>query len=218
MWRAVGRRPLAQNRKILFSPRSRWDGCRCLAARTRVRGTQSRRNGSLSLLGGSRRNGLVEQVGRANRDTDLTVLSSSTSGRRTRTARGRAAPSTGRRQSERATAARERHASEASTSGTAVGSVDGGPSRSTNRSENQFAVRAGPVCPAARAAAATTPNGSGVRRRQRLTKSYLVDPASSYMLVSKIKPCMSKYIPRHGETANGSLNRSLFIGSFILLG
>ena len=25
--------------------------------------------------------------------------------------------------------------------------------------------------------------------------SYLVDPASSHMLVSKIKPCMSKYIP-----------------------
>jgi len=28
------------------------------------------------------------------------------------------------------------------------------------------------------------------------------------MLVSKIKPCMSKYKPRNGETANGSLNRS----------
>ena len=27
----------------------------------------------------------------------------------------------------------------------------------------------------------------------RLQKSYLVDPASSHMLVSKIKPCMSKY-------------------------
>ena len=26
------------------------------------------------------------------------------------------------------------------------------------------------------------------------TSSYLVDPASSHMLVSKIKPCMSKYI------------------------
>ena len=26
-----------------------------------------------------------------------------------------------------------------------------------------------------------------------LFKSYLVDPASSHMLVSKIKPCMSKY-------------------------
>ena len=26
--------------------------------------------------------------------------------------------------------------------------------------------------------------------------SYLVDPASSHMLVSKIKPCMSKYKPQ----------------------
>jgi len=37
----------------------------------------------------------------------------------------------------------------------------------------------------------------------------LVDPASSHMLVSKIKPCMSKYEPcLHGETADGSLNQS----------
>ena len=37
----------------------------------------------------------------------------------------------------------------------------------------------------------------------------LVDPASSHMLVSKIKPCMSKYEPcSHGETAYGSLNQS----------
>ena len=41
--------------------------------------------------------------------------------------------------------------------------------------------------------------------------SYLVDSASSHMLVSKIKPCMSKYKPLHGETANGSLNQKLFI-------
>ena len=27
--------------------------------------------------------------------------------------------------------------------------------------------------------------------------SYLVDPASSHMLVSKIKPCMSKYKPAY---------------------
>ena len=38
----------------------------------------------------------------------------------------------------------------------------------------------------------------GVRPRSRLRlpgveQSYLVDPASSHMLVSKIKPCMSKY-------------------------
>jgi hypothetical protein len=30
-------------------------------------------------------------------------------------------------------------------------------------------------------------------RRFARQRSYLVDPASSYMLVSKIKPCMSKY-------------------------
>ena len=31
--------------------------------------------------------------------------------------------------------------------------------------------------------------------RHVLPSSYLVDPASSHMLVSKIKPCMSKYKP-----------------------
>jgi len=39
------------------------------------------------------------------------------------------------------------------------------------------------------------------------TNSYLVDPASSHMLVSKIKPCMSKYKQVYCETANGSLNQ-----------
>ena len=39
---------------------------------------------------------------------------------------------------------------------------------------------------------------------------YLVDPASSHMLVSKIKPCMSKYKPLYGETADGSLKQLLF--------
>ena len=43
---------------------------------------------------------------------------------------------------------------------------------------------------------------------------YLVDPASSHMLVSKIKPCMSKYTPLHGETANGSLNQLWFLRSY----
>jgi len=39
--------------------------------------------------------------------------------------------------------------------------------------------------------------------------SSLVDPASSHMLVSKIKPCMSKSkLCLHGETADGSLNQS----------
>ena len=31
------------------------------------------------------------------------------------------------------------------------------------------------------------------------------------MLVSKIKPCMSKYKPLYGETANGSLKQLSFI-------
>ena len=35
--------------------------------------------------------------------------------------------------------------------------------------------------------------------------TYLVDPASSYMLVSKIKPCMSKHKLSNSEAANGSL-------------
>ena len=35
----------------------------------------------------------------------------------------------------------------------------------------------------------------------------LVDPASSHMLVSKIKPCMSQYKLLHGETAKGSLKQ-----------
>ena len=38
-----------------------------------------------------------------------------------------------------------------------------------------------------------------------LLVSYLVDPASSHMLVSKIKPCMSKYNSFTLKTANGSL-------------
>ncbi|WLF78741.1 hypothetical protein PVL30_002489 [Lodderomyces elongisporus] len=41
--------------------------------------------------------------------------------------------------------------------------------------------------------------------------SYSVDPASSHMLVSKIKPCMSKYKQLYSETANGSLNQLSFI-------
>nr|DAD47125.1 TPA_asm: hypothetical protein HUJ06_017062 [Nelumbo nucifera] len=38
----------------------------------------------------------------------------------------------------------------------------------------------------------------------------LVDPASSHMLVSKIKPCMCKYETSDCETANGSLNQLSF--------
>ena len=43
--------------------------------------------------------------------------------------------------------------------------------------------------------------------------AYLVDPASSHMLVSKIKPCMSKYKLVSSETADGSLNQSWFLGT-----
>ena len=48
----------------------------------------------------------------------------------------------------------------------------------------------------------------------KLGDSYLVDPASSHMLVSKIKPCMSKYKLLHSETANGSLNQLWFLRSY----
>ena len=43
--------------------------------------------------------------------------------------------------------------------------------------------------------------------RVHLSDCYLVDPASSHMLVSKIKPCMSKYKHLYCETADGSLNQ-----------
>ena len=35
----------------------------------------------------------------------------------------------------------------------------------------------------------------------------LVDPASSHMLVSRTKPCMSQYKLTYCETANGSLKQ-----------
>ena len=41
----------------------------------------------------------------------------------------------------------------------------------------------------------------------RVVRKNLVDPASSHMLVSKIKPCMSQYKLLYGETANGSLKQ-----------
>ena len=53
--------------------------------------------------------------------------------------------------------------------------------------------------------------GSPVRFGARVHDSYLVDSASSHMLVSKIKPCMSKYKQLYRETANGSLNQLSFI-------
>ena len=52
---------------------------------------------------------------------------------------------------------------------------------------------------------------SGTVSRFGVNDSYLVDSASSHMLVSKIKPCMSKYKQLYCETANGSLNQLSFI-------
>ena len=52
---------------------------------------------------------------------------------------------------------------------------------------------------------------SGRRRPAMAGGSYLVDSASSHMLVSKIKPCMSKYKQLYSETANGSLYKLSFI-------
>ena len=43
--------------------------------------------------------------------------------------------------------------------------------------------------------------------RIMVASTNLVDPASSHMLVSKIKPCMSQYKLLYGETANGSLKQ-----------
>ena len=51
----------------------------------------------------------------------------------------------------------------------------------------------------------------GVGRPTPANDSYLVDSASSHMLVSKIKPCMSKYKQLYSETANGSLYKLSFI-------
>ena len=52
---------------------------------------------------------------------------------------------------------------------------------------------------------------STVYSAQSAYDCYLVDSASSHMLVSKIKPCMSKYKQLYRETANGSLNQLSFI-------
>ena len=43
----------------------------------------------------------------------------------------------------------------------------------------------------------------------KIKNKYLVDPASSHMLVLKIKPCMPKFRwKRRTETADGSINQS----------
>jgi hypothetical protein len=52
---------------------------------------------------------------------------------------------------------------------------------------------------------------TGAGRPTPANDSYLVDSASSHMLVSKIKPCMSEYKQLYSETANGSLYKLSFI-------
>ena len=51
------------------------------------------------------------------------------------------------------------------------------------------------------------PGPSNVSGLSLVSDSYLVDDASSHMLVSKIKPCMSQHKLLHCETANGSLKQ-----------
>ena len=45
------------------------------------------------------------------------------------------------------------------------------------------------------------------QKQSNVISTNLVDPASSHMLVSKIKPCMSQCKLLNGETANGSLKQ-----------
>ncbi len=54
---------------------------------------------------------------------------------------------------------------------------------------------------------------SYLRNEKNIINIILVDPASSYMLVSKIKPCMSKYTRINSETAKGSLYQLWFLRS-----
>ena len=102
----------------------------------------------------------------------------------------------------------------------------GAGSRRAPRRERPGAVaRAGPTVRCGRAAqapqrehGAVVRAGRGCYASLRLSGRFvlcdLVDPASSHMLVSKIKPCMSKYKLLHSETANGSLDQLIFIRSY----
>ena len=87
------------------------------------------------------------------------------------------------------------------------GSVPGPPWRGTPTTSTTL------VPPGARTGAPSDWRGLTASHRDgpRAQDSYLVDSASSHMLVSKIKPCMSKYKQLYGETANGSLNQLSFI-------
>ena len=49
------------------------------------------------------------------------------------------------------------------------------------------------------------------RDLEQLQSVNLVDPASSHMLVSKVKPCMCVYNFLHDATANGSIIQLLIV-------
>ncbi len=100
------------------------------------------------------------------------------------------------------------------------GGGEASPSRRHHEERNQRgrrpSVQVGPPSPSVVAAAPGKGNPdlgprSANQRTKQTRERYLVDPASSHMLVSKIKPCMSKFTPENGETANGSLNQSRFL-------
>ena len=67
------------------------------------------------------------------------------------------------------------------------------------------------LCPVRRGGGALSLDRSRAGRGRAPLMGSLVDSASSHMLVSKIKPCMSKYKQLYRETANGSLNQLSFI-------
>ena len=88
--------------------------------------------------------------------------------------------------------------------------------RSVRRSRAQPTKRAGVylpqpftenICPCVTAALAPLPPRREGSKRAVVEGCYLVDPASSHMLVSKIKPCKSKYKLLYSETANSSLKQ-----------
>ena len=76
-----------------------------------------------------------------------------------------------------------------STGRKALGKLSGGMFRSPNRCISPCNEKIKPRKSASFGSGCVHLPCGGVRARN----SYLVDPASSHMLVSKIKPCMSKY-------------------------
>ena len=58
-----------------------------------------------------------------------------------------------------------------------------------------------PLCPWCK------PEVAGLLVNLLKLRANLVDPASSHMLVSKIKPCMSQCKLQYGKTVNGSLKQ-----------